>query len=144
MEKIRARHTGEKNIYVHNDLSNAAFYFKNNIEEKLKAENESGIAFDYMACMIMLAFTFEAKINFLGHKLIASWKERQSFDDKVSEVLKHLNVEPDWSSRPYQSIEKMRQFRNSIAHGKPIEIEFDNTIENSADELDRQIDLDGE
>ena len=79
---------------MHNDLSNAAFHFKEQIERKLNTDDRKGIAFEYMACLVMLAFTFEAKINFLGHKLIKPWKERQPFNDKISEVLKHLNHNP--------------------------------------------------
>lgn len=106
---------------MHNDLSNATFYFKSVIEKKIEKNERDGLAFDRMACALMLAFTFEAKINFLGHKLLRNWREKQSFDDKVAQVLKHLRVEADWKTRPYRSIEALRKFRNSIAHGKPVE-----------------------
>jgi hypothetical protein len=96
VRKIRPRRKGHKNIYVHNDLSNAAHHFKEHIEAKLKAGDREGIAFKYMACLILLAFTFESKINFLGHKLISDWKERQPFNDKVSEVLDYLKLQRDW------------------------------------------------
>jgi hypothetical protein len=44
---------------------------KTAIETKVAANDWKGIAFDYMACLLMLAFTFEATINFLGSKLKA-------------------------------------------------------------------------
>ncbi len=144
MEKIRARHQGRKNIYVHNDLSNAANHFKEQIEEKIGNNDLEGISFEYMACLVTLAFTFEAKINFLGHKLISNWKERQPFKDKISEVIQHLNHSPDWDERPYSSISMLKKFRDSIAHGKPIEIEFDEEVIAPKEEIDRKIDLDGE
>jgi hypothetical protein len=144
MEKIRAQVKEKKNIYIHNDLSNAALHFKAAIEDKLAAADRTGIAFDYMACLVMTAFTFEAKINFLGAKLIQNWKERQPFDDKVKEVLAHLKIAPDWNKRPYASIQNMKNFRDSVAHGKPVEIQYDQTVEMSADELNRKIDLSGE
>lgn len=144
MEKIRARHQGNKSIYVHNDLSNAAHHFKEQIESKLRISARKGIAFDHMACLMTLAFTFEAKANFLGHKLVSRWKERQPFNDKLATILDHLNVEPDWSTRPYSSILRMKNFRDSIAHGKPVEIEFDEEVVFSEEEVDRKIDLDGE
>ncbi len=143
MEIIKARIKQKKNIYVHNDLSNAASYFKGIIERKLDANERDGLAFDRMACAVMLAFTFEAKINFLGHKLLRNWRERQNFDEKVAQVFKHLGVAADWKVRPYSSIEGLRLFRNSIAHGKPVEIKHEETIEVPAAELDRRIDLSG-
>ena len=143
MEKIRARHQGEKNIYVHNDLSNAAHHFKEQIESRVKAGDRKGIAFDYMACLIMLAFTFEAKINFLGHKLVTDWEERQPFHAKLAMVLDHLKVIPDWSARPFSSISTLKDFRDSIAHGQPVEIVFDEEVVLPADEIDRKIDLEG-
>jgi len=74
MEKVRARVQSTKRVYIHNDLSNAAFHFKDAIEEKIKANETTGITFEYMACALMLAFTFEAKINFLGWKLVQNGK----------------------------------------------------------------------
>ena len=139
MEKIRARHQGKKNIYVHNDLSNAAHHFKTQIEAKIKSGDRTGITFEYMACLIILAFTFEAKINFLGHKLVARWNERQSFNDKVTEVLNHLKINPDWTVRPYSSISTLKKFRDSIVHGKPIETTSDKETVLSAEEIDRRI-----
>ncbi len=62
--KIRARHKGKKNIYVHEHLSNAAYHFMEVIKTKIKDNEHEGIAFDYMACLIMLAFTFEARVIF--------------------------------------------------------------------------------
>ena len=144
MEIIRARHKGKKNIYVHNDLSNSAFHFKKQIEAKLDADDKEGLSFEYMACLAMLAFTFEAKINFIGHKVIKNWKERQPFNDKVSEVFTHLKITPNWDVRPYSSLKSLKYFRDSIAHGKPVEIEFDEKVELPEDEIDRRIDLDSE
>ena len=145
MENIRARHQGKKNIYVHNDLLNAAHHFIEQIETKLKSDDQKGIAFEYMACLTMLAFTFEAKINFLGHKLLkGAWKERQPFNDKVTEVLNHLKVNPDWTVRPYSSISTLNSYRDLIAHGKPVEIEFDVEVVARKEDIDRRIDLDGE
>jgi len=96
-----------------------------------------------MACLIILAFTFEAKINFLGHKLIDSWNERQSFKDKIAEVFSYLKISPDEEIRPYSSICSLKNFRDSIAHGKPIEIVFDEEVVHPVKEIDREIDLEG-
>ena len=144
MEVIRARHQGQKQIYIHNDLSGAAHHFRAQIEEKLTTGDHSGIAFEYMACLVVLAFTFEAKINFLGHKLIKDWNERQPFNAKVTAVLEHLKITPNKDVRPFRSVEALKAFRDSIAHGKPIETSLDEEVVKPADEIDRRIDLDGE
>jgi hypothetical protein len=97
-----------------------------------------------MACAIMLAFTFEAKINFLGWKLIQQWKEFQPFEDKAKQVFEALKLEVDWTKRPYLSIDNMKNFRNTVAHGKPQVIERDEVVTMKPEELDRRIDLSGE
>jgi hypothetical protein len=103
MTKVRVRREGKRFVYVHNDLSNAAFYFKKIIEEKQKSGGE-GIGLDCMACLLMLAFTFEANINFLGDHFVQGWKERSPFDTKIKRVFETLGVERDPSQRPYSSI----------------------------------------
>jgi hypothetical protein len=55
MEQIKVRKQEHKYIYVHNNLSNSAYYFKTVIETKVAANDRNGIAFDYMACLLMLA-----------------------------------------------------------------------------------------
>jgi hypothetical protein len=59
----------------------------------------------------------------------------------VTEVLAHLNVDPDWSERPYESIRELKEFRDSIAHGKPMRLEADEIVEGTADEIDAIPDL---
>lgn len=114
------------------------------ISAKLASGDRKGLTFDYMACLISLAFTFEARINFLGHKLVKGWKERQPFNDKIEEVLATLKVVPDFQVRPYSSIEMLKKFRDTLAHGKPVEVQFDEEIVLPPEEIDRRIDLDGE
>ena len=74
--KIKGRSQGKKYVYIHNDLSNAAFHFKTIIEARLKMDDRNGITFDCMACLVMCAFSFEAYITFLGSKIIENWNER--------------------------------------------------------------------
>ena len=145
MEKIKARVQQKKNIYIHNDLSNAAHYFKTSIEGRLEKDDRNGIAFEYMACAVMLAFTFEAKLNFLGHTLFGKeWVERDPFDTKVKKIFDKLGVPRDPAQRPFSSIDRLRRFRDSVAHGKPVELEHDETVVATPDELDNSTDLSGE
>jgi hypothetical protein len=142
MEKYRVRRQAKKNIYIHNDLSNAAFHFKKSVDSRVKEGNREGIAFEVMACLSMLAFSFEARINFLGSKLFQEkWKERQAFNNKVGQVINKVKLGLPEQERPFISIEKLKIFRDSIAHGKPCTIEVDEVVEVGYDDLDRVVDL---
>lgn len=141
---IRVRHHEKKSIYIHNDLSGAAHYFQSRIADRLSNnEDKKGISYEYISWMIMLAFGFEAKINFLGHKLLKKWRERDSYDDKIKMVCKHLGIEINRNEEPFCLIYDLKEFRDTIAHGKPIEEEFDKIIEIAADQSDSIIDLRG-
>jgi hypothetical protein len=144
VEQKFGRLQGKKYVYIHNDLSNAAFHFKTRIEERLERDDRVGITFDCISCLVMCAFSFEAYINFLGSKLITGWKERQPFDDKVKEVLKHLGIQPDETQRPYSAIGRLKTFRDTVAHGKPDEEEYDKVVEIKGDGSDARPDLTGE
>ena len=135
MTNIRARQQGERYVYIHNDLSNAAFYFKDIIERKQK-EGGDGIGLDCMACLIMLAFTFEANINFMGDHFIEGWEERSAFDAKVKQVFEALSIDRDETKRPYSSVVLAKNFRDTLAHGKPIKEKFDEVVEGSQEELE--------
>jgi hypothetical protein len=142
MKSYIVRRQLKKNIYVHNDLSNAAFHFKKSVEERLKENNREGIAFEVMACLSMLAFSFEARVNFLGAKLLKDkWRERQVFNNKVGQVFNKLNLGLNEEERPYTSIEKLKKFRDSIAHGKPCSIEVDEVVEVNEDAIEDVVDL---
>ena len=134
---------GKLYVYIHNDLANAAFHFKSVIETRLKKDDRTGITFDCMACLVMCAFSFEAYINFLGSKLIEEWNERQSFDTKVEQVLERLKIKIDRDKRPYSAINRLKEFRDYVAHGKPDEEEYDKIIEVAADGSDARPDLRG-
>lgn len=65
-EVFKAQVQRDKKLYIHNDLSQAATYFNDTIQDKLKKGSRDAIAFDGMACALMVAFAFEANLNFMG------------------------------------------------------------------------------
>ena len=141
MDLVKAKITQKKNVYVHNDLSQSAFYFKELIEKKLEEGNRNGIAYDYMACAVMIAFAFEANLNFMGYKLIENWNEWQNWDAKVYAVLKRLGMPIVWAERPLKSMRDMKDIRDSLAHGKPLETTEKRILEVKPEDLDRANDL---
>jgi len=133
MKKLLIRRTAKKYINIHNDISNTANHLRTRVEEMDKAGNREGISLDITACLVLLAFTFESRLNFIGHHKVGDWCERERFPTKLKIVRKALNLKPDYSVRPYSSIRALQDFRNTIAHGKPIIIEINETIEGDPD-----------
>jgi hypothetical protein len=141
MEKIKVRRQAKSHIYVHNDLSNGAYHFYKKVNERLANNDREGIAFDILAELIFLAFTVEAKINFLGNRFVVGWKEMDPFWKKLKLVLKHLNLKVDFTKRPYSTIQNLKDLRNSLAHGKPLHLELDEEVIVDANEADDSPDL---
>jgi hypothetical protein len=135
MEKFTARVKVKKNIYIHNDIDQAAFNFKQRIEARAAKGDRAGIGGDIMACLILLAFANEAKFNFLGYKLIENWDERMPIFVKVKKVLKHLGLRFEKGKRPYKAIADLKAFRDTLAHGKPVEVSFEGDITATKQEL---------
>lgn len=122
------RITGQKRILVHNDLENTAYYFKSRIEKRMKEEDVEGIAHERMACMIALAFSFEAYVNFIGYEKVKDWKEFRPLKEKATDILETLKIEVDWTQRPFLTVLKLKKFRDLLAHGKPIIEKYDKII----------------
>jgi hypothetical protein len=135
MEKVKAHVKIQKHIYIHNEIDQAAFYFKERIEDRSAKGDRDGIGLEMMACLVLLAFAVEAKFNFLGYKLVENWNEWDPFLTKVSAVLKRLGIDDDLKNRPYKAIDDLQKFRNALAHGKPEEVKFEGEIVATKEEL---------
>jgi hypothetical protein len=87
----------------------------------MKTEQEpKGSYYTTMSALLLTAFTFEAYLNHLGEKTIKFWEEIEPIKvmDKYSVLCKNMNVTPDFSKRPHQTLKALFKFRNAIAHGK--------------------------
>ena len=138
MATVKAHVKVDKHIYMHNDIDQGAFYYKERIKEKLAKGDRDGIGYEMMACLVLLAFAVEAKFNFLGHKLIKNWNEWDSALHKVKRVLKHLGLNDDLKDPPYKTIDDLKNFRDTLAHGKPQEIKYEGDIVATEEELRQQ------
>lgn len=136
--KIKVKLKEHKHLYIHNDLANAAYYFKGRLEERQKNNDHEGVSLEMMACLTMIAFTIEARINFLGWKLIENWDERSPYLKKVEAVVGHLGLTYDDKIRPYKTIRELKDFRDTLAHGKPIELFNEQEIITTQDELEKR------
>jgi hypothetical protein len=136
MTKVKVHLKANRQINIHNDIGNAAFYFKERVNARIAKNDREGIWHEIMAGLTLLAFEVEARFNFLGYKLIKSWDEWQPAKKKIEAVCDALGVKPDFAARPYLNIEKLRAFRNTLAHGKPEEINLEKEIVATAEELE--------
>ncbi len=144
--KVRARVQRETKVFVHNDLSQGATYFNDTIQAKLAEGKRDAIAFDGMACALMVAFAFEANLNFMGSYLLTTgklkeWNEMQSFTKKLDKVFGALAIPIEKEKRPLSSMQRMKTLRDTLAHGKPVEKSEDDVVTGEPEELERGMSL---
>jgi hypothetical protein len=120
MGRIRVRRTARRRIHPHNDLIQGAHHFKTRIDARLAKGDLKGITYDILAELIFLAFAVEARINFLGIKVVPEWKERAHFEDKVRRVVERAGLCVDWNTRPWSTVRTLKkELRDVVAHAKP-------------------------
>jgi hypothetical protein len=138
------RKTATNHLNIHNNLANTARHLRKRIEEMEAADNRKGIALDITACLVMLAFTSESRLNFIGAKKVEGWNEWDPFPVKVKAVFKSLKLRPDHNKRPYSAIKLLQAFRNTIAHGKPLIVPINELIEVGPDDRYDDVDLEAD
>lgn len=131
---LKAKVTGKADVYLHNHLANSAYWFKQQIEKKIESGDRSGIAFDYLACATAIAFTNEAHINFFGIKCVKGFIEREYFEGKVARVFTAFKMPIVWETRPLSSVKAIKDLRDTLAHGKPAEIHYNNVTSATPDQ----------
>jgi len=110
----------EAERFIHNDLSSCAFYMRKLMHEKIDSGDNNGLYFPMMSCLVFSAFALEAKVNFVGWKVLKDgWPERANIKAKIRLLAEVLSLELDWGQRPLQTISKIIRFRDTLAHGKP-------------------------
>ncbi len=118
-------------IYPHNDLFNLAYYQREIINKKIKDGIEEALGLDCMSCLISLAFTTEALVNFVGKKRVPNWNEGKRYLEKIKYVCAQADVTFSKHREPYKTLWELKTLRDSMAHGKPVEFQTD--IENRND-----------
>lgn len=136
MQKVKVKIHQKRQINILNDLSNAAYYLHDNIQARSKKGDREGIGLEIMACLALQAFAIEAKINFLGAKLVKNWNERRDLKRKIKCVSKALGKQSDFGNRPYKTIGELVNFRNMVAHGKPKIVDREEIVTLTHEELE--------
>ncbi|MET4686263.1 hypothetical protein [Sinorhizobium fredii] len=135
-ERVKVKVKAKSQVYIHNDLANNAYYLRKKIHERLAKGETEGISLEMTACLVMIAFALEAQINFLGWKLIEKWKEFAPTLEKLQQVAKQLGVDPNFETRPFSTVKRLKEFRDGIAHGKPFTITVEDELVATYDELE--------
>ena len=134
-KKLKVEVTSEAFIHIHNDIEGATHYFKSRIDRRVADSDRAGLAFEIIACLIMLAFELEAKFNFVGAKIVSDWDERMSAKKKPAKIYETLAMSYREDVRPYRSVADLRAFRDTFAHGKPKAL----TLSETADVTEEQL-----
>lgn len=107
----------KRGIFEHNFLSSIA------INQLSRAkEEENGHKFRWLIpSMAFSVFRVEALCNIYGSQLFPHWDhfESTSFIGKIAMISEFLEIEVDFSKQPWQDLDKMKIFRNTLAHAKP-------------------------
>lgn len=115
MSNEKSKITAERHVNVFAELSHGNHVLLENAKER-----KAGYHYETLASIIVAAFKFEAFLNHLGFLIIPFWTsiERLPHKNKLEILTKHLDVEVDRGSRPFQTLTELFQARDGIAHGK--------------------------
>jgi len=98
--------------------------------------NPKGAMSQFLSCTVLTAFAFEAYLNHAGAVTFECWEELERLPPwaKLQLLLEELDVRfpKGTGARPLQTIARLLNFRNTIAHGRTSELqsEFNRTTEN--------------
>lgn len=122
---IRALVTNDKVDYPHNDLENAAFFFRERLQRSIADKDEAeGIFLDMIALVTMTSFALEGYVNVLGHHRLKedekAWQAFQwkSVRKKLETLALWYGLTIDWQAKPFATVEPLVQLRNQFAHPK--------------------------
>ncbi|MFQ5927150.1 MAG: hypothetical protein ACE5MH_06920 [Terriglobia bacterium] len=84
--------------------------------------NPRGSSWQFLSSIVLAAFTFEAYLNHVGPQVIACWESLERLPPlaKFALLCESLKVQfPEGKGkRPLQTIAKLLEFRNTMAHGQ--------------------------
>ncbi|WP_039018997.1 hypothetical protein [Halocynthiibacter namhaensis] len=110
----------EAERYIHNVLSGCSFTLQNRMNDQFESAETTGVYHTMMACLVFVAFTVEARVNFIGQKVFGEgWPEKANLEEKIELLNVHLGIGLCRGDRPLQTILKLKKLRNTLAHGKP-------------------------
>ena len=121
--KLKVVKTRQVNTYY--EMWRVSYWTMHQAEEEFK-----GSFFQIIASLIFTAFALEAYLNHIGKSIFECWDdlERLSPSAKINIIAEKLKVEKDDSTRPFQTVKKLFDFRNDVAHGKTVLLKSEEQI----------------
>lgn len=99
----------------------------------------SGSSWQFLSSAVLAAFAFEAYLNHVGPRTLACWSQLERLPpwSKFELLCENLDVTfPDGpSKRPLQTVAKLLNFRNTMAHGRSTEIKPRPELRDANDKL---------
>ena len=125
MEKKKVRVSKSRQVNTYLEMWRVSYWTMRQAEEEVE-----GSYFQIMASLIYTAFTLEAYLNHIGKQIFGCWDdlERLSPRKKLNVITEKLGVEKDDGERPFQTVKKLFDFRNDVAHGKTIFLKTEDEI----------------
>lgn len=117
----RFRMSRKSEVFMHLAIANGAFYFKQKIEDREKNDDREGLGFDYWACLLLIAYWQEALFYFYGDRLGLKSKLKEDYWKMLKRADNALSLGLAKGTGRRNSIDTLREIRNTIAHGKPLE-----------------------
>ena len=115
-----------KKVKVHRDVYEDKWLATIAVNQLSQAKSEGdGHRFRWVVpSMAFSVFRVEALCNIYGNQLFPHWGhfETSSFLGKVVMISEFLKIKVDFSTQPWQSLNEMKNFRNTLAHAKPKKI----------------------
>ncbi len=134
-EKFEVRVEAER--FIHNELSNCAWDFQQRMQSQIENDERAGIYHTMLASLVFSAFSIEAKVNFVGWKVLRDgWPEKANLREKLNLLNEVLKMDLSWGKLPLQTILKLKRLRDVLAHGKPEIVEKFEVVEVEPDVWD--------
>jgi hypothetical protein len=125
----------ERTVHTYSELWHASRCV---LESGLK--EQKGSTWQFLSCAVLTAFTFEAYLNHVGSRTIECWQQHERLPpwSKFELLCKTLGVTfPEGTGvRPLQTVVKLLDFRNTIAHGRSVEIKSKPEVRVANESLD--------
>jgi len=130
--------TKERIIYTYSELWHAS-----NCVLQAGIREPKGSTWQFLSSIVLTAFAFEAYLNHVGPTVITCWPELERLPpwakfELLCETLK-VNFPKGKSQRPLQTIIKLLNFRNTMAHGRSVELKPTPELRSANQNLDKYL-----
>ncbi|MHC8378385.1 hypothetical protein ACYZT3_20990 [Pseudomonas sp. MDT1-16] len=124
-KKVKVKVTRE--IFEHGYLGSIAL---NQLTQAKKEQD--GHRFRWIVpSMAFSVFRIEALCNIYGRQLFPHWDhfESTTFIGKITMISEFLGLTVDFAKEPWQTLNRMKTFRNALAHAKPQKVSKEHEVD---------------